>query len=93
MRPSLWSDAIARHAPILQFLRPEQTAEISPADADRLGLHAGEVVRVGANGTRVNATVEVRAGMPEGTVYLVDGADDQPANALLHGEQVEVEPA
>src|SRR5204863_1401981 len=30
-RPSLWSGYVTRHAPVLEFLKPEQTVEISPA--------------------------------------------------------------
>ena len=47
-----------------------------------------EPVRVGSNGTRVNATVALRAAVPAGTAFLVeDGA------ALATGEDVEVSPA
>jgi NADH-quinone oxidoreductase subunit G len=90
-RPSLWTGSVTRHSPVLQFLRPQQTVELSPADAERLGLHAGEPVRVGLNGTRLRATVEVRAGMPEGTAYLIEGTDDEPSNVLAIGEPCTVE--
>jgi hypothetical protein len=43
------------------------------------------------NGTRVNATVAVRAAMPEGTAYLIEGTDDGPAGTLLSGEPQTVE--
>jgi hypothetical protein len=51
-------------------------------------------VEVGSNGTRVRATVTVRASMPEGTAYLIEGTDDEPAGLLLNGEPqtVEVKP-
>ena len=63
---------------------PEQTVELNPADAERLGLLPGEPVRVGANGTRVGATVAIRAGIPQGTAFLLEDG------ALLNGESVEV---
>jgi NADH-quinone oxidoreductase subunit G len=90
-RPSLWTGYVTRHAPVLQFLKPEQTVELSPADAARLGVGAGTPVRIGVNGTRLNATVALRAQMPEGTAYLIDGTEDDPAGALVTGVPQTVE--
>jgi NADH-quinone oxidoreductase chain G len=90
-RPSLWGDYVARHAPVLQFLKPEQTVELSPTDAERLGVGTGALVQVGVNGTRVRATAQVRASMPVGTAFLVEGTDDEPANLLANGEPQTVE--
>jgi NADH-quinone oxidoreductase chain G len=90
-RPSLWTGYVTRHAPVLQFLKPKQTVELSPADAARLGVSEGMQVRVGVNGTRVNATVDVRGNMPEGTAYLIDGTEDEPAGLLLDGAPLAVE--
>lgn len=93
IRPSLWSGRETKHAPILSFLRPHQTVELSPADAERLKVRGGESVVVGVNGTRVRATVEVRAAMPEGTAFLIEGTEEEPANALMNGgapQRVEV---
>jgi NADH-quinone oxidoreductase subunit G len=90
-RPSLWTGYVTRHAPVLHFLKPEQTVELSPADAERLGVGSGTPVRVGVNGTRLNATVALRAEMPEGTAYLIDGTEDGPAGALVTGEPQTVE--
>jgi NADH-quinone oxidoreductase subunit G len=88
-RPSLWSGPATRHAPSLTFLAPEQTIELSPADAQRLGLHSGEAVRVGVDGTAIDATVAVRAAMPDGTALVIDGLGD----VARAGEPVEVKPA
>jgi NADH-quinone oxidoreductase subunit G len=90
-RPSLWTGYVTRHAPILHFLKPEQTVELAPADAERLGVGAGAPVRVGVNGTRLNATVALRAEMPEGTAYLIEGTEDGPVGSLLTGEPQTVE--
>jgi NADH-quinone oxidoreductase subunit G len=94
-RPSLWTGYVARHAPVLEFLKAEQTVELSPADAERIGVGSGTPVRVGVNGTRVNATAIVRANMPVGTAYLIEGTDEEPAGLLLNGEPqtVEVQPS
>jgi NADH-quinone oxidoreductase chain G len=90
-RPSLWTGYVARHAPVLEFLKPEQTVELSPADAERLGLGSGASVHVGVNGTRIGAKALVRAGVPEGTALLIEGTDDQPAGLLVNGEPQTVE--
>jgi NADH-quinone oxidoreductase subunit G len=90
-RPSLWSGYITKHAPVLQFLKPEQTVELSPTDAERLGLGSGAPVRVGVNGTRIAATALVRASVPEGTALLIEGTEDAPAGLLINGEPQTVE--
>jgi NADH-quinone oxidoreductase subunit G len=90
-RPSLWTGYVTQHAPVLEFLKPQQTVELSPADAERLGLGSGAPVRVGVNGTRIAATAVVRARVPEGTAYLIEGTDEQPANLLTNGEPQTVE--
>jgi NADH-quinone oxidoreductase subunit G len=61
-------------------------------DADRLGIREGDQVEVGSfspssrgvpgNGTRVRGAVKLRAAVPGGSVFLTEGAADQPANVL-----------
>ena len=79
---SLWSSKEVELSPALQFLRPRQLVELSPGDADRLGIHDGDRVEVATDGTRVQAPVRLRAAVPAGTVFLIEGTSDQPANAL-----------
>jgi NADH-quinone oxidoreductase subunit G len=56
--------------------------ELSPVDADRLGVRDGDRVEVGANGSRVRGAARLRASVPGGSVFLVEGTHEQPANAL-----------
>jgi anaerobic selenocysteine-containing dehydrogenase len=56
--------------------------ELAPADADRLGVRDGDEVEVGSNGTRVRGAARLRASVPGGSVFLVEGTHEQPANAL-----------
>ena len=51
----LWAGPITELNPPLKFLTPQQRLEISPADAERLDLKSGDMVRVGQNGTSVEA--------------------------------------
>jgi NADH-quinone oxidoreductase subunit G len=79
---SLWSAKEVDISPSLRFLRPRQVVELSPADAERLGIREGDQVEVGSNGTRVKGAVRLRAAVPGGSVFLAEGTHEQPANAL-----------
>src|SRR5829696_1337795 len=79
---SLWSSKEVDVSPSLRFLRPRQIVELSPADAERLGIREGDQVEVGSNGTRVKGAVKLRAAVPGGTVFLASGTHEQPANVL-----------
>ena len=77
-------------SPSLQFLAPRQRLEVSPEDARRLGIDEGDRVRVGTDGTRVDATVALRAAVPAGSVFLQEGLARDGAN-LLSGPTVQIE--
>jgi NADH-quinone oxidoreductase subunit G len=90
--PSLWADRYVEQSPVLRFLAARQRVELSPADAERLGVGSGDEVVVGSNGTSVRAPAVLRAAVPEGTVVLVEGTAEQNANGLT-ATSVEVRPA
>ena len=52
------------HSPVLRFMRPRQVVELSPVDAERLGVRDGDQVEVGSNGTRVRGAARLRAAVP-----------------------------
>jgi NADH-quinone oxidoreductase subunit G len=79
---SLWSSKEVDVSPSLRFLRPRQVVELSPVDAERLGIRDGDQVEVGSNGTRVKGAVKLRAAVPGGSVFLAAGTHEQPANVL-----------
>src|SRR4051812_33484285 len=79
---SLWSSKEVEVSPALKFLRPRQVVELSPGDAERLGIHDGDRVEVGSNGTRVRGFVKLRASLPGGSVFLAEGTAEDPANLL-----------
>jgi NADH-quinone oxidoreductase subunit G len=87
----LWAGPITELNPPLKFLTPQQRLEISPADAERLSLKSGDKVRVGQNGTSVEAAVQIRERVAEGVVFLAEGVSVGNANALLNGGPVSVE--
>jgi NADH-quinone oxidoreductase subunit G len=88
---SLWAGRETEHSPSLRFLAPQQRAEISPADAQRVGVSSGDEVLVGVNGTRVKAIAAVRTGVPEGSVFLTEGTSSDNATVLTNGVPQTVE--
>ena len=72
------------HSPSLAFLAPAAQgesrglaaarAELSPADARRLGISHGDEIELCVGGTRASATAALRTGVPEGSVF-VTGAE------------------
>jgi NADH-quinone oxidoreductase subunit G len=78
----LWAAPEVELSPALKFMEPHQVVELSPADAEQLGVREGDQVEVGANGLRVRGAARLRAAMPGGSVFLVAGTRDEPANLL-----------
>ena len=78
----IWAAPEVEVSPSLRYTVARQQAELSPEDAQRLGIVSGEIVHVSANGTRLRATAAVRSGVPAGTVFLATGLASDSANAL-----------
>jgi NADH-quinone oxidoreductase subunit G len=83
---TLWAGRETRHAPVLRFLAPQQQAELSAEDAERLGIRPGDDVEISMNGTSVRAVARLRQAVQPGTVFLLEGELD-------HGAVVEVRKA
>jgi NADH-quinone oxidoreductase subunit G len=82
----LWAGPVTELNPPLKFLTPQQRAEISRADAERLDLKSGDKVLV--NGIEAEAHVKER--VPNGVVFMAEGVLEGNANALLNGGPVQV---
>ena len=78
----IWAAPEVEISPALQYTIAHQQAELSPEDAQRLGIVSGEILEVGQNGTTIKARAAVRSGVPEGTVFLATGLAADSANAL-----------
>jgi anaerobic selenocysteine-containing dehydrogenase len=87
----LWAGPITELNPPLRFLQPRQRVELSVSDAERLGLKAGDPVRVSQNGTSLSARVAIRERVPDGTCLMLEGIAEGNANALLNGAPVSVQ--
>ena len=78
----IWASPEVEISPALRYTIAEQQVELSPRDAERLGLSPGDTVDVAQNGTRLKAVAAIRTGVPEGTAFLADGIATDSANAL-----------
>jgi NADH-quinone oxidoreductase subunit G len=88
---SIWAAPEVELSPALKFLRAQQRAELSPADAQRLGVAHGDRVTVGSDSGRVSARVVLRSAVPAGTVFLERGIGEDSASEL-DDRLVEVSP-
>jgi NADH-quinone oxidoreductase subunit G len=79
---SLWTSKEVDVSPALKFLRPHQSVELSPVDAERLGVAPGDQVALGSDGTQVTGPALIRAAVPPGSVFVVEGTRAQPSNLL-----------
>jgi NADH-quinone oxidoreductase subunit G len=86
---SIWAAPEVEVSPALRFLHPSQRVEMSPVDAERLGLSQGDRVHVGPEEGSVRATVALRAASPAGSVFLEEGIGSDSAN-VLEGPLVEI---
>ncbi|MDX6670500.1 MAG: NADH-quinone oxidoreductase subunit [Solirubrobacteraceae bacterium] len=82
----IWSAPEVDVSPALKFLVPRRRIELSPADAQRLGLADGQRVEVVHDGSVVVAEVLVRSDVPDGSAFLPEGTPGAGANALTNGE-------
>jgi NADH-quinone oxidoreductase subunit G len=78
----IWASPEVEISPSLHFAVAHQQVELSPEDAQRLGIAGGETVRVAQNGTSLRATAAIRSGVPSGTAFLADGLASDSANEL-----------
>jgi NADH-quinone oxidoreductase subunit G len=78
----IWASPEVEVSPALRFAIARQQVELSPADAQRLGIMPGDDVVVAQNGTRLRGTAHVRSGVPEGTTFLAEALASDSANVL-----------
>jgi NADH-quinone oxidoreductase subunit G len=84
----LWAAEVTERSPALRFLTPQQSLELSPADAQRLGLASADEVDVRSNGATVRARVSVRERVKPEAGFLIEGLGDGARE--LRGRRVQV---
>jgi NADH-quinone oxidoreductase subunit G len=76
----------ASHDPRIGELRPLPEAAVCPQDAQLLGLSTGDYVDLAVGDATIHdLLIEVRAGVASGSVVLIGGLPDDPANELGAG--------
>jgi NADH-quinone oxidoreductase subunit G len=75
---SVWAGPEVAASPALHFLRARTRVELSPADAQRLGVLDGDKVAVGSDDTSVEAIVSLRAAIPTGSAFLEGNGVEGP---------------
>ncbi|EIJ34047.1 NADH-quinone oxidoreductase subunit NuoG [Thiothrix nivea] len=68
-------DPLVRRAKALQAMMPEAAVSLNPADADKLGVAAGDTVKVTQNGVSITLPAAVDAGIPAGCAGLQSGIE------------------
>ncbi len=89
---SIWASPEVEVSPALKFLHPSQKVELSPADAEHLGIRHGDRVLVGPEGASVEAVAHLRNEAPDGSAFLQSGIPTGAAN-VLEGPLVEIRKA
>jgi NADH-quinone oxidoreductase subunit G len=82
---SIWASPEVEASPALKFLSAKAQLEVSPVDAERLGLENGDRVTVSADDRTVSATVALRGNTPAGSVFLDAGLPQGGASELTDG--------
>jgi formate dehydrogenase alpha subunit len=68
----------------LEMLRPHELAEVSPADAERLGFADGEMIRVSSRRGSITTRIRVTDKVPEGTIFMTFHYKESPVNELTN---------
>ena len=76
--------SMTRRATVLDALEPGATASMCGADLARLGLQAGQRVRVASRRGEVELQVRQDDGTPQGVVFIPFAYVEAAANVLTH---------
>jgi formate dehydrogenase major subunit len=76
--------SMTRRATVLDALEPAATASMSFADMQRLGLQAGQTVRIASRRGAIELQLRCDEGTPLGTVFVPFAYVEAAANELTH---------
>ena len=76
--------AITRRATILDMLEPEAIAQLNYRDLKRLGIEAGDMVRVETRRGIIELKARVDRAIPEGVLFVPFCYAEAPANFLTN---------
>ena len=75
---------MTRRSQVLDALEPDALCEMAPGDVDRLGLTAGEVLRLTTRRGTIDVPVRVTGAVPEGVVFVPFCYTEAAANLLTN---------
>lgn len=78
------SGSMTRRAAVLDALVPQGVVEVHPADAERIGVAAGDKVRVVTRRGRIETFVNVAERVREGTIFVPFHFAEAAANELTN---------
>ncbi len=76
--------ALTRRAATLDALEPEAVASLSPAELERLGIAAGETIRVTTRRGAIELKARADGAVPVGAVFIPFAYAEAPANLLTN---------
>jgi formate dehydrogenase major subunit len=76
--------AMTRRSQTLDAIEPEASAHLGPSDLDRLGLKAGDMIRLKTRRGEVTLKARLDGGVPPGTVFMPFCFGEAPANILTN---------
>ncbi|MCX6394092.1 MAG: NADH-quinone oxidoreductase subunit NuoG [Solirubrobacterales bacterium] len=89
---SIWASPEVELSPALKFLSRRPTVELSPIDAERIGVTQGQNVDVGTGADVLRATAHLRSDVPAGSIFVESGLA-APGNLPSEGQLIEVNKA
>ncbi|CAA7600724.1 formate dehydrogenase [Acididesulfobacillus acetoxydans] len=78
-------NVMTRNSAALESYSPEELAEMSPQDAERLGIKDGERVKVASRRGELETRVQVTDRVPPGMLWMTLHYKESPVNVLTNG--------
>jgi len=83
---------MTRKSGVLNTLLHEEECEINPADAEKLGIKQGDMIKVASKQGEVRVRANVSTVMPQGVVHMAFHFADTPTNELISAKPETLDP-
>jgi formate dehydrogenase alpha subunit len=83
---------MTRKVPVLNILMSEEELQISPSDAEPLGIKNGDMARVTSRQGEVKVRARVTGAVPEGMVAMAFHFAETPTNELISASKETLDP-
>ena len=68
----------------LNLVQPEESLEINPIDAEKLGIHDGDSIKVSSRRGKLVTKANITTRVPEGTTFITFHFTETPGNILTN---------